>query len=198
MEVRKSLNVWTWLVGLLAVCNIALIATIWLRPPYTPPPPPRHINFNKQLGLSKEQNEKIELLHQSQMNKIDSIKKVAKVIREQFFLQLKTDKPNTTLIDSLSSLLGHYHQLVELQTFAHFKNIRSLLDSAQRPLFDSLVQEIVKSLPEQPRFKDDGNEQHRGRGERDGQPGFGPPPPPPGPPEGEPQAEDRRPPPAAK
>ncbi len=193
---------WLWLVVLLVICNLALIATIWLKPVGNGNgfPPPRHggpgANFNKQLSFTTEQNEKFNQMRQAQQEKIDSLKKAARGIREQFFAVLKTGENNTAQLDSISTVLGNYHKTIELQTYTHFAEVRAMLTDKQKVIFDSIIVDVLHNLPEQPRYKGDGLRRqgpgHPGDGNgpppprderfNDGPPprrGDGPPPPPP-------------------
>ena len=185
MENNSGNKFWVWLAGLLVACNIALIATIWLRPAgncapqgeHMPPPPgPGRpgANFNKQLNFTSEQNEKFTQMATEHRGKIDSIKKLAKAAREQFFANIKSDVNNQAQLDSLSNILGKYHQLIELQTYNHFRSVRDMLTASQKTIYDSIIFDVLKGLPEQPHFKGDGM---RRRGPHPGD-GQGPPPPP--------------------
>lgn len=165
---------WIWIVMLLGViCNIALVATIWFRPheSFLPPPPRPAVNFNQQLHFTKEQNDQFEQMRVVHRAKIDSLKKLAKNVREQFFAELRKGTDASAPSDSIGNMLGNYHKLIELQTYAHFKAVREILNPQQKVIFDSIIVDVLKSLPEQPRTKGDGS----GRPPGDG---YGSPPPP--------------------
>ncbi|MBC7554106.1 MAG: hypothetical protein H7257_09010 [Taibaiella sp.] len=141
-----------WLVGILAAFNIALIATIWLGPSLKPPPGHRREGrFEHELKFTADQRERLNEMKHGQHQKIDSLKRLAGQIREFYFIQLKETKPEATLLDSLSGQLGYFHQLIEKQTFSYFSEMRTMLTTSQLPVFDDMVGDIVKSLPEQPR-----------------------------------------------
>ena len=178
MEEKKGYKIWMLLVGLLMVANVALIATIWLKPTQTRPQPPASpINFIEKLQLTAQQNKEFQLLSGAHRVKIDSLKKLGKDAREHFFAQLKDNTANKRLLDSMSAVLGTYHQLIEMETFQHFRTVRSMLDARQQPVFDSLIINVLQHMPEQPHFKGDG----MGPGGREGHPplpeGNQPPPP---------------------
>jgi hypothetical protein len=163
----SSNRIWIVVVVVLIAMNIALLATIWLRlnwPPLLPQEhgtmrPPRQPHgagaMMKSLELTEQQKTAFECERQLHQQRIDSLKKKAKEVREQFFgaLIASGNRPN----DSLAMMLGTYHMLIEQQTFRHFATVRSMLSNPQKQIFDSSVLFIVKGLQEQPRFRGDGN-----------------------------------------
>ncbi len=169
MEDNKSSGLWKWLVGLLVVCNMALIAIIWFKPqPQFPQhmdhhgmdegPGGRHphFNFDKELNFTKEQKEKFTAMTAAQHVIIDSLKKQAKATREQFFSSLSAPHADAAQLEQLSTTLGNYHKLIELQTYKHFSEVRAMLTDQQKVIFDKLIQDVLTRLPEQPHFKGDG------------------------------------------
>jgi Spy/CpxP family protein refolding chaperone len=183
MEHSKSQKYCNIFVALLAVCNVALIATIWLKPAqplHDMRLPGRHINFNKRLQLTDDQREKFVELSDLNQKKIDSLKKEATQARAAFFAGMKTEQVNLPLQDSLGTVVANYHKAIELQTFTHFNRLRGMLTANQKTVFDSIIIDVLRQLPEQPRMHRDG---HRPPppGMGDGPDG----PPPMGPPEGE-------------
>ena len=209
MESNSGNRSWLWLVAILVMCNIALLVTIWFRPPagkdHFPDGgnrmPPRHgagmgpgANFSDDLKFSKDQDIKFSTMSIENRAAIDSLKRQAKNAREAFFAKIKDGTQNPAQIDSFANALGNYHRLIELQTYTHFRHVRDMLSDAQRPTFDSMIGHILRSLPEQPHFRGDSSgpdgppHMRRGQGPGDGGPyppphhrrGDMPPPPPPG------------------
>ena len=176
MDENKIFNTWKWLVVLLVGCNVALIAIIWFRAQAQsvdklPPPGDAHApmgRFFEDLSLTPEQTEMFQKASRENRQKIDSLKKLAADVREHFFDGLKSDN-STANTDSLAMVLGNYHKLIELQTYAHFTKLRSMLGDRQKIIFDSIVKNVLKSLPEQPGPRREGPP---------GRDGMRPPPPP--------------------
>ncbi len=189
METKRSYTIWMWLVGLLMVGNIALVATIWLRPCENQKPRPRgpNVNFAEKLRLTPEQEGNYDKISVEHEDKIDSLKRVGRAMRKAYFETLKTSVKNQRQLDSLAALLGSTHQQIEQETYRHFSNLRAMLNDQQRPLFDSIIERVIKQLPEQPGPHGEGPgcppPPRPGRGPRPGEgmpppPGDGPPPPP--------------------
>ncbi len=191
---NTSGNMWKWLTGMLVVCNLALLATVWFRPQtqvqYNIGPGAGHRGgppkYDEKLNLSKEQQASFQAMTAAHQLRIDSLKKLAKATREQFFANVNAATPNQQEIDKLSAQLGDYHRLIELETYNHFRQVRTMLNADQQKIFDEIIKDVLTRLPEQPRFKGDGmGREGRSRPEGEGRPegpdgpppGDGPPPP---------------------
>lgn len=176
MDENSPSGMWKWLIGLLVVCNIALIAIIWLRPQpqgqYNMPPRPGHdskraMNFDSQLNLTKVQQTDFDRLVAEQHKAIDSLKSLAKNSREQFFSNVNIASLDSMHMARLSNELGNYHRLIELQTFASFRQIRAILTDEQKTTYDRIIKDVLTRMPEQPHFKGDGQAPPPGRDGRD-------------------------------
>jgi hypothetical protein len=185
MGTQNKVNIWVILVVILALCNISLMAFVWLRPVAVQPsqqmermgPPP--LRLHEYLNMNEAQETQFAQLSKAHSKRIDSLKQNARTIRDAYFNALKADHKPANL-DSLSSQLGIYHMYIEQATFEHFTQLRQLLDAQQQRNFDSLIMDVIHRLPEQPR--------RRGPGGPNGPNGQCPPPPPDGapfPPPGE-------------
>ncbi len=164
MEANKGNNLWKWLTAMLVVCNLALIATVWFRPQtqvqYNIGPGAGHrggpMKYDDKLNLNKEQQAKFKAITSDQHARIDSLKKLAKAVREQFFATINTSAPDQQQIDKLSAQLGDYHRLIELETYNHFRQVRAMLNADQQKIFDEIIKDVLTRMPEQPHFKGDG------------------------------------------
>lgn len=181
MEDNKTSGLWKWLVGLLVVCNMALIVIIWFKPQskdHDERRGGRHerggkriMGFDGELSLTKEQQAKFDAIVAEQHAHIDSLKRLARDVRTTFFNNLNVPTPDAVEVSRLSNELGNYHRLIELQTFNSFRDIRSILTDEQKKKFDEITKDVLSRLPEQPRFRGDGGgpegRGHRGEGRDD-------------------------------
>lgn len=155
MGTQNKVNIWVILVVILALCNISLMAFVWLRPaPIMPSlqrermgPPP--LRLHEYLNMNEAQEKQFAQLSKAHSTRIDSLKQSARAIRDAYFNALKADHRPANL-DSLSSQLGVYHMYIEQATFEHFAQLRKLLDAQQQRNFDSLIMDVIHRLPEQP------------------------------------------------
>lgn len=187
MENNKT-GLWKWLVGLLVVCNLSLIAIIWFRPqPGGPagmqslPPGPegrggRPVDFDRELNFTNEQRARFDRMLTEQRIKVDSIKRLARAVRDSFFDNLKVAAPDQAATNRLGSELGEYHRMIETQTFSHFREVRAMLTDEQKETFDKIIKVALARMPEQPHDRSEKRE----NGPAGEQPGDrrGPPPPP--------------------
>ncbi|PQJ12283.1 hypothetical protein CJD36_000555 [Flavipsychrobacter stenotrophus] len=167
MEDNKASGLWKWLVGLLVVCNMALIAIIWFKPQpgysggsereeHHGRGGKRMMAFDGDLNLSKEQQAKFDAIVAEQHAHVDSLKRLARDVRTQFFNNISVAAPDAAEMTRLSNDLGNYHRLIELQTYNSFREIRSILTDVQKQKFDTITRDVLTRLPEQPRFRGDG------------------------------------------
>ena len=188
MPEQRNLGMWKWLLILLVTCNVALIATIWLKPAQIYDLPQHNRpqgNFIERFNLTREQNEQFSAMRQRQRKTVDSLKKLTNDVRLAYFANLKTNLLSPAQLDSMAGILGNYHKLIEQQTYAHFKGLRQMLTPTQQATFDSVIGDVLKTLPEQPHFKGDGigprpgpddNAGPAAAGNEAGRPGNEPPP----------------------
>ena len=175
---NTSGNMWKWLTGMLVVCNLALLATVWFRPQttvqYNMDPGGGHRGrmprYDDKLNLTTEQQASFQAMTAAHQLRIDSLKKLAKATREQFFANVNTATPNQQEIDKLSAQLGDYHRLIELETYNNFRRVRAMLHADQQKIFDTIIKDVLTRMPEQPHFKGDGMGPE-GSGRREGRPG---------------------------
>ena len=194
---------WKWLLILLVVCDLGLVVMLWSKPRQAAYDDTeefmreeheeheamgigrRHhdgnrrgpINFDRELNLTPDQRARFDNMRVAQQQRIDSIKKLAGVARGQFFDNLNAANPDSVKLAELNAQLGNYHRQIEMMTFTHFREVRGILNTEQKVLFDKFIKQALQHMPEQPRT----------RGEGPGEPG-GPgcrPDDHPGPPEGD-------------
>lgn len=186
MNNNNGNNLWKWLTAMLVVCNLALIATVWFRPQtqvqYNIGPGAGHrggpLKYDDKLNLTREQQVKFKEITTDQQRRIDSLKRLAKATREQFFANVNVATPDEQQTAKLSAQLGDYHRLIELETYNHFRQVRAMLNADQQKIFDEIIKDVLTRMPEQPHFKGDGMGPGGRRDGPDGPPpGDGPPPP---------------------
>jgi|GEM_PF-3244332 len=199
MQENKTNRLLKWSVLLLVMSNIGILVSLWVKPHlgrHLPPPPPQHLGptapLDQALHLTNQQSARFDELRAANQIKIDSIKAVAIDVRKAYFDCLKDTNDNSAKSDSLAKELGALHYAIEAQTFAHFKSIRSLLQDDQKKIFDDMMTDVLRTMPEQPHIqinKAERPDDYNGPGMRPEERERGPhrPPPPPGapPPPGE-------------
>ncbi len=177
MEQGKSSKIWVALVAILMAVNVALLAVIWFGPAHLPPPPSpdnrlagpgQGLSFKERLKITKEQEGRFQEMSKDNRDKIDAIKLEGKKVRDAYFALLMKPEASQQR-DSLASVLGVLHKKVEEQTFSHFAELRAFLKDDQKKIFDSIILDVLKSLPEQPKV----NEHQIEKGQRQQRPREG-------------------------
>ena len=136
----------SWLIGLLILANIATLTFFWIghfnnqRDNSPKEFLAKKLNFNEDqktayFKLAKEHNEAAKIIREQ-----------VKMDKDSFFQLLKSD----TIIDSARNnaavKVSKSIQALDILTFEHFKKVRALCTSAQKPQFDELIQKMVNSV----------------------------------------------------
>lgn len=172
-------NKW-WAIAfmLLVALNVATLLTFWLvkekhgRPPG---PPSGVIDFlTKELSFDSIQKQKlVELLEEQQQN-MREIRRNNRGAKDKFFALLKQDAIPDSAIENAARESARYDSQMDVLTFKHFQQLRSLCNETQKKKFDSILQQVLHMIAPPP-----------GGGPRGGPPPNGEHPPHDGPPPGE-------------
>lgn len=174
-----------WLVGLVAVLmvvNIALLATIWLKRNGTTGPPAFKGNARDflvdTLSLNDSQVRNFDSLRQAHFKKIDDDKRKLLFLRDRLFALLSekdTSRIKTQIKDFLQQKIGEVQADIDLETFRHFYQLRSTLNEQQKQRFDSVIQNVLRTLD--PRGNGPGGPMPHEAPPDEGRDGMLPPPP---------------------
>lgn len=159
----NSTKIWKWLVILLAVLNIALLFTVWMKPrrehpPMMHMPPPPHgpgqggpaDMIIHELHLNEAQIKEFEKLRDEHRTSIRELQKAGHELRDGFFDQLKSDSTDTKKVSEMSAAIAANQQAIEMATFEHFKKVRKLCDAEQKKIFDDIINEVTKQMGRPP------------------------------------------------
>ena len=69
-------------------------------------------------------------------------------LHDLYFNLLKTDHPDKAKVDSVASLIGAQRKNLELLTFEHFQQLRTICRDDQKKLFDNTIDEIARTMAE--------------------------------------------------
>jgi periplasmic protein CpxP/Spy len=173
MKDNKGMRILQWTVGLLVLCNFALILTIWLKPHHDGPPPhgggPRDYVIST-LKFTDDQVKKYDELINEHQQSMQQLRKSASEYRQALFTGVK----NGNGPDSLAQLIGNNQKEIEIVTYKHFVQVRALCTDAQKTEFDNIIGDVTRSMNGGP------GGGHPPHGDRQGPPPGedGPPPPP--------------------
>ncbi|HXU27420.1 MAG TPA: Spy/CpxP family protein refolding chaperone [Bacteroidia bacterium] len=167
MQNNNQLKFWKWAVLLLAVLNVCLLGSIWLKQSNQatdemrrPPNGAKAADFLiEQLKFSPQQLVEFEKLKEAHHHSMDSLREISKEVHKLFFDNLKNEKQDTAKVNALASAIANNQTQIELVTFNHFKEVRKLCDAKQKETFDEIIQEVLRRMarpggPPPPKQKD--------------------------------------------
>jgi protein CpxP len=154
MQNNNQLKFWKWAVLLLAVLNVCLLASIWLKQNgqshdemHRPPNGERAADFLlEQLKFSEQQMAAFEKLKEGHRHAMDSLREASKETHRLFFDNLKNEKQDTAKVNELARSIANNQTQIELVTFNHFKQVRKLCDEKQKAKFDEIIQEVLRRM----------------------------------------------------
>jgi periplasmic protein CpxP/Spy len=161
----------TIVVAVLAILNIALIATIWLqnKKQIEPqrPPDARELLVHD-LDLNEEQVKVFDSLRKIHFNEVGLLREQMHEKKDELFSRLSSAGESP---DSAAASIGNLQTKIELATFRHFAALRTILNKDQQVKFDQVIQEVLRNMgrPDGP-----GDKERKGR-PRGGEGKFPPP-----------------------
>lgn len=188
--------IWKWTVILLLLCNTGLILTLWLKPAMHDGPrgeTPRDYVI-RNLKFSDDQVKKYDALIKDHQDAMHRLRHEAMEYRQQLFANLKNEHGSSGNTDSLAQLIANNQKQIEVVTYNHFAQVRTICTDAQKAEFDKIIGDVIKKMngpgpggPHPPTPDGQGPPPDREHG--DDRPQDGPPPPedrggPPPPPDG--------------
>ena len=148
MDTLKRNNLLTWLVLILIVANVAVLTIFWMghkrnedRPHGTPAE-----FLTKQLGLNGKQQAQLTELGHAHHQASEKIRGRIKDARDQFFGLLKTPNVNDSAKHRAASAVSDNLKELELLTFDHFQQVRSICTPEQQKKFDEIINEVMQMV----------------------------------------------------
>lgn len=163
---NKGMKILQWTVVLLAICNIALLLTIWLKPSHADqsrPETPRDFVI-RNLAFSDEQVAKYDVMVREHQQAMRELRDKANEYRTALFSNLRNVQQANRTTDSLTDLVTGVQKQIETVTYNHFAQVRAICTDTQKPKFDDIIGDVIRKM--------------NGRPHHPPHDGHGPPPPP--------------------
>lgn len=93
----------------------------------------------KELGLSAEQAAKFKALLSAHRDTLKILGAEWREAKEEYYSLLKDSVLNDSLLTARVDHIAYRQIAMDKKMFSHFKEVRSMLDDRQRPLYDSMV-----------------------------------------------------------
>lgn len=140
-------------IGVLVLVNIATLVFLWnghsapegrMPPPGERGPAAAFKFLSQELGLSDEQQKKLENMgveHHREAEKIDNL---SRPLHHRFFSLL--GKNDSVLMMQLADSMAWCQKQRELMTYRHFSEIRNICNAEQQKHFDEIVHDALRIM----------------------------------------------------
>lgn len=135
-----------YVASLLALMNIFLVATWIVMPHFNSVQPgdrPRKVVIER-LNFNDAQIKAYDLLIADHSEEIRAGNDHILASKTALYTQLKSELNNQQVIDSLTNAIAANHKEIEQIHYQHFRQIKSLCEKQQLPLFDALVLDLAQ------------------------------------------------------
>ncbi|PWT99599.1 MAG: hypothetical protein C5B52_10265 [Bacteroidetes bacterium] len=144
--------------AILFLANIALlIFCFWMKEPakknQAAERPGRTVAtfLEKEIGFSPDQMKQFDQMHEAHRAKMHPLFDSLRGAKQRFYQLLNDSTASDSLLQNYTTLIGQRQQIVDREIFFHFRKIRNLCTPAQLPLYDSLVQGLLRKMIMSPR-----------------------------------------------
>ncbi|HUI11162.1 MAG TPA: periplasmic heavy metal sensor [Bacteroidota bacterium] len=152
MDLLSRTRVLTTGIIVLTLLNVAALGTLWwqnLRPPLPLPgvPPLRESPgefIERRLGLNIEQKRRFGELRAAYRAEADGIERRMRDARRELYDALRGGAAPDSFVAAKTEELGTLEAQLQRATFMHFRDLRGLCDSLQRPALDALVRDVFE------------------------------------------------------
>jgi protein CpxP len=143
-----SKKIFTILVVLLLIANIATIAVFWLKKEGSQPPikggPAKFII--KELGFTKSQQEQFITLAHEHQDQIRPIREELRTAKDNFFSLLGQPDLNDSSKLAAAKIVSLYTEQIDLITLDHFAKVRAICTATQKKKFDSIIKQVTQMM----------------------------------------------------
>ena len=140
------------IIVLLLLTNVALLAYfLWFKQPDKPAPPDRNRDrlaegLKNDVGFNDSQVVEYKKIKDAQWDQMKSKFDDLRKAKDSFFHLLSIEKTNDSILNSAADSIAYRQKVLDLEAFAHFKEVRKLCTPEQQPRYDSLVQRMFRRM----------------------------------------------------
>ena len=148
MTEHKIPAIWKWALLLVILCNIGLVVTIWLKPHWdngARPETPRDYVI-RNLNFSDGQVKQYDALIKEHRKAMDQLGNEAIGYRKLLFENLRNEPHSNINTDSLAQLIANNQKQIEIVTYNHFKQVRTICNDEQKAKFDEIINDVMKKM----------------------------------------------------
>jgi periplasmic protein CpxP/Spy len=153
-----------FIIAVLLLTNIAVLAYfLWLKKPEEKRVQGQKYGttemLQKEVGFSEEQLARYKQLKDKHWATIHPLFDEMRKAKDSLFRLLGDPRANDSVINNISDLIGKKQKALDLQTFTHFKEVRTLCTPEQQPKYDSMVLRVIRKMGKPNRRKEPAKEE---------------------------------------
>jgi Spy/CpxP family protein refolding chaperone len=154
-----------FIIAILILTNIAVLGYfLW----YKKPPAPKNDFRNgmsemlkRDVGFTDQQVAQYDTLRDQQRASIKPMFDEMRKAKENLFRLLSDPNATDSIVKKATEVIAEQQKSLDLQTFNHFKKVRSLCTPEQQPKYDSMVQRMFRKMGRPQRRTDAGKEEKK-------------------------------------
>lgn len=151
METTRFLKI---VIIILLLINTGTLLFIWTQGSHhAPPPPPRESVFDfltRELQLDKQQQEQYEQLRDEHHQAVENLQENSRKLHRQYFELLNVSAVDSMKVNSMADSMASVQKQIELVTFYHFRQVRSICRPEQQKKFDEVIDEALRMMAPPP------------------------------------------------
>ncbi len=102
--------------------------------------------LEKEVGFSKQQLDQYKQLKDQHWERMKPSFGELRIARDNLYKLLNESSVPDSVVTAAADSIGARQVVIDLQTFRHFREVRSLCTPEQLPRFDSVVQHVMKKM----------------------------------------------------
>ncbi len=102
-----------------------------------------HSWLDKNLGLTDEQEQKHVKMRNAYFSDLKGINDTLRLLKARFVSQAAQLELSDSLMSVWSDSINNWNGKADELTYRHVRNVRSILDPKQQPVWDSLIQVVM-------------------------------------------------------
>lgn len=139
------------LVVVLVVLNISAMGFIWWQSMGAMPHGPMHGKqpfaiIIDELKMTPQQQKAYLQMRDEHHAKVEEIRDSTRLLRHQLFQLLSSDSSSTAQAGEITKLIGDKQAEIDMVTYNHFKQVRSICTAGQKQRFDEIIEDILKAM----------------------------------------------------
>lgn len=99
-----------------------------------------------ELKMTPEQQKAYLQMRDEHHARVEEIRDSTRLLRHQLFELLSRDSSSTEQAAEITKLIGDKQAEIDMVTYNHFKQVRSICTAEQKQRFDAIIEDILKAM----------------------------------------------------